>query len=432
MRNLLVFGVAIVWIGATASVRADESPRSDAEWTRFRGPNGTGISAARGIPSRWTEPDFRWRVAIPGRSDGQPVFWGDQIFLTSAQEEGKERLVLCLRKEDGRELWCKKFALSSQKPGKFGGPGNAPCHAQSTPVVDRNCLVACFADPQHFLVKAWDHSGNELWTVDLGPYEAVHGFGASPIIFEDKVIVPNDQDGPSFVIALDIKTGKTVWKTERRPGPPAGNGGSTAYATPCVVQHNGSAPELLLASRSHGISCLDARTGAAKWEAVVFNIRCVASPVVAGDLAIATCGQGGGAGNFLSAVKMGGHGDVTSTHEAYRIKTSTPYVPTPLVVGDKLHLVSDVGVASCVEAATGKVLWTERLEKSNFYSSPILVDGKIYCGSREGVCFVWEPSSDQFKLVARNPLGEGTHTPAAIDGSRIYFKTFTHLVCIGK
>jgi outer membrane protein assembly factor BamB len=395
------------------------------EWTRFRGPNGTGISAAKEIPVKWSESEFAWRVAIPGRSDGQPVFWGEKIFLTSAQDDGHERLMICLEKSDGKELWTKKFPMSPK--GKK--EGNNPTFSASTPVVDKDRVVACFADPQQFLVKAWDHAGKELWTVNLGPYQSAHGFGASPIIFDDRVIVPNEQDGPSFIVALEVKSGKTLWKTPRRPGPPAGAGGSTAYGTPCVLEHKGAPPELLFTSRSHGISCLDARSGAPRWEAVVFDLRCIASPVVAGDLVIGTCGQGGGAGNCLSAVKLGGRGDVTQTNKAYTIKTATPYVPTPIALGDRVHLLSDGGIASCLEASTGRILWTERVGGA-YYASPIVVDGKIYCGSQQGECVVWE-GADQFKLIAKNPLGEGTNTPAAVDGGRIYFKTYTHLVCLG-
>jgi outer membrane protein assembly factor BamB len=395
------------------------------EWTRFRGPNGTGISTAKGVPVKWSEQDFAWRVPIAGRSDGQPVFWGDKVFLSSSQDEGRERLMICLSKADGKELWVKKFPLAPR--GKK--EGNNPTFAASTPAVDKDRVVALFADPQQFLVKAWDHSGKELWTVNLGPYVAPHGMGTSPIFYEDKVIVPNDQDGPSFVVALDAKSGKTVWKTPRRPGPPAGAGGSTAYGTPCVLQREGASAELLFMARSHGLYSLDAKTGAPRWEAAVFNLRCVASPVVVGDLVIGSCGQGGGAGNMLAAVKLGGKGDVTSSHQAYTITKATPYVPTPIALGDRLYIISDAGIASCVEAPTGRVLWSERVT-GDVFASPIMVDGKIYCGSKTGECAVWE-AADQFKVVSKNPLGEGTHTPACVDGNRLYFKTFTHLVCVG-
>src|SRR5438105_3842511 len=133
-----------LWVLASALWAAEAGAQ---EWTRFRGPNGTGISAAKDIPLTWTEKDFRWRVTITGRSDGQPVFWGDKIFLTSAQDAGRERLMICLQKEDGKELWVNKFTLSPRKKD-----GNNPTFSASTPAVDKDRVVACFADPQQFLV----------------------------------------------------------------------------------------------------------------------------------------------------------------------------------------------------------------------------------------------------------------------------------------
>jgi outer membrane protein assembly factor BamB len=258
----------------------------------------------------------------------------------------------------------------------------------------------------------------------LGEFESQHGHGASPIIHENTVIVTNDQDGDSFVIALELATGKPVWKTPRRPAPTF-----TAYGTPCINPRPGASPELLLSSQSHGISSLDPATGAPNWEAPVYRIRVVASPVVAGDVVIGSCGQGGGAGNYLSAVKLGGKGDVSKTHVAYTLRKGTPYVPTPLYRDGRLYLVSDGGIATALEAATGREIWSERL-RAEFFGSPVLIDGKIYCASTKGEMLVMT-TGDTFQLLSRNPIGEGTHSTPCVDGGRIYVKTFTQLVCIG-
>ncbi len=395
------------------------APAGAQEWTQFRGPNATGISAAKGLPTSWSESDYVFKVRIPGESHSQPVIWGDKLFLASAQDQGRERMLLCLNKTNGQTLWAKKLPLSTHKKH------NLNSYASGSAVVDKDRIVACFVDPSQFLVKAFDHAGKELWTVNLGPFVSQHGHGASPILYDGKVIVTNDQDGASFVTALDAKSGKTVWKCQRRPQVQG-----TAYATPVVLERPGMKPEILLASQSHGISSIDPRTGAMNWEAKVFDKRSVASPVVAGNLVFGSCGAGGG-GIYLAAVKLGGRGDVTSTHQAYTVKDkdTAGYVPTPLVVGDRLFLVSDSGFASCLEAATGKILWRERLG-GGFFASPVLAGGKIYCTTKDGQVVVWE-ASDQFKLVSKNPLGEGSHTTPCVDGNRIYFKTFTHLVCVG-
>lgn len=389
------------------------------DWTRFRGPNGTGISGAKTIPVSWTEQDFRWRVPIPGDGHSQPVFWGNRLFLTSATDAGKERLLLCLDKSTGRELWTKRFPLPTHRPQNRNAS-----YANGSPVVDAKRVIACFVSRDFFWVRAFDHDGNELWSRNLGTFESQHGHGASPMIYGQAVIVTNDQDGESFVIALDLDTGSTVWKTDRRS-----LRGATAYSTPCVNPRPGQEPELLLASQGHGISSLDPRTGVLNWEAPVYDKRMVASPVVAGELVIGSCGSGGGAGNYLSAVRLGGRGDVSASHVAYTLKRATPYVPTPLYLDGRLYLISDGGIASALEAATGRELWSERL-RAEFFGSPVLVDGKIYCPSTKGEMLVLA-TGDTFQLLARNPLGEGTHSSPGVSGGRLYVKTFTHLVCIG-
>jgi outer membrane protein assembly factor BamB len=389
------------------------------EWTRFRGPNGTGISEAKNVPVTWTEQDFSWRVEIPGISHSQPVIWGDKLFLTTALDLGKERAILCLRKTDGKELWRKTYALPTHRPANRNAS-----YANGSPVVDRERVIACFVSRDHFWVRSFDHAGNELWSRDLGTFESQHGHGASPMIYENTVIVTNDQDGASFIIALDLKTGNPVWKTPRRPAPEY-----TAYGTPCINPRPGTTPELLLTSQSHGISSLDPKTGAPNWEAPVYDKRVVASPVVAGGLVIGSCGQGGGAGNYLSAIRLGGKGDVSKTHVAYTLRKATPYVPTPLYLDGRLYLISDAGIASAIDAATGREIWSERL-RAEFFSSPVMIDRRIYCATTKGEMIVLA-TGDAFQVLARNPLLEGTHSTPCVDGGRIYLKTFTHLVCIG-
>lgn len=389
------------------------------EWTRFRGPNGTGISPAKNIPVTWTEQDFRWRVPIPGEGHSQPVIWGDLIFQTSSLEAGKERALFCLQKSDGKQLWSKQYPLPTHRPGNRNSG-----YANSSPVVDAKHVVACFVSSDHFWVRAFDHAGKELWSRDLGTFASQHGHGASPMIFEKTVIVTNDQDGESFVIALDLATGAPVWKTPRRS-----ERGAAAYATPVLHPTASGKLEMLLTGQAHGISSLDPKTGEANWEAPLFDKRMVASAVVAGDLVIGSCGQGGGMGNYLTAVKLGGKGNVAKTHAAYTLRTGTPYVPTPLYLDGRLYIISDTGIASALEAATGRVIWTERL-RAEFFSSPVLIDGKIYVPSTKGEMVVFA-TGDEFKSLARNPLGEGTHSTPCIDGGRLYVKTFTHLVCVG-
>ena len=391
------------------------------EWTRFRGPNGTGISVTEGVPAVWTEKEFAWRVPIAGQSHSQPVIWGDRMFLLTATDFGKERALVCVRKTDGQPLWTKSYPLPMPRLGNKNTG-----YANTSPVVDAERVVACFVSNDHFWVRAFDHAGRELWSRDLGTFVAQHGHGASPMIYGGHVIVTNDQDGVSSVVALDLKTGAVAWNSPRGAGRNANI--ATAYCTPITHTRADGSVELLLTSQSHGVSSLDPQTGALNWEAPVFTKRMVASAVVAGDLVIGSCGQGGGAGNYLAAIKLGGSGDVSKTHVAYQLTKATPYVPTPLYLDGRLYLISDAGIATALDAATGRELWTARL-RAEFFSSPVLIGGKIYCASTKGEMIVLA-TGDTFQELGRSPLGEGTHSTPCVDGGRLYVKTFTHLVCI--
>ncbi len=409
--------LALLLVLAAASAAAQE-------WTRFRGPNGTGISASRGVPVTWTEKDFVWRVPIAGASHSQPVAWGERLFLLTALDAGKERALVCVSKTDGAELWRKSYTLPTPRLGNKNTG-----YANTSPVVDAQRVIACFVSNVHFWVRAFDHAGQELWSRDLGTFESQHGHGASPMIYDGRVIITNDQDGTSSVVALDLKTGAVAWTSPRAPG--RNPNIATAYGTPITHRRADGTDELLLSSHSHGISGLDPRTGKLNWESPVFDKRVVASPVVAGDLAIGSCGSGAGTGNYLSAIKLGGQGNVAETHVAWTLRRATPYVPTPLFHDGRLYLISDGGFASAIEAATGKVLWSERLPRAEFFGSPVLIDGKIYAATTKGEMIVLA-TGDTFQEIARSPLGEGTHSTPCVDGRRLYIKTFTHLVCIGS
>lgn len=408
------------WRAAAAALLLAAS-LSAQEWTRFRGPNGTGISEAKDIPETWTEKDFRWRVALPGVGHSQPVIWGDRIFLTTASKDGNERLLLCLHRGDGRELWRKTYSLPTPPPMSKNAS-----FANGSPVVDAERVIAYFVSAEHYWVRAFDHAGQELWSRDLGPLESQHGHGVSPMIFGSTVIVVNDHSGESFVCALDLQSGRTVWRTPRRSAKFDG----TAYGTPIVHLRPDGTPELILASQSYGISSLDPQTGKLNWEAPVYDKRMVASPVIAGDLVIGTCGSGGGRANYLSAVRLGGQGDVSKTHVAYTLRQATPYVPTPLYQDGRVYWFSDTGIATAIEAATGRQIWAERV-RAEFFASPVMINGRIYCPSTKGEMIVLA-TGDKFQEIARNPIGEGSHSTPCVAGGKLYLRTFSHLLCVSK
>lgn len=394
-----------------------ESRLTGQEWTRFRGPNGTGQVQAEGIPVEFESEHVLWKVTIPGKGHSQPVFHGDRIFLTSATDAGRKRSLFALRRSDGEKLWEKSVTFDTHKKHSLNS------FASGSPTVDAERVYATFVMPERSVVLAFDHEGQEVWKRELGNWESQHGHGTSPIIHGEKLIIAHDHLGESFVVALDRKTGQPVWKTPRKSD-------RAAYGTPCLVEREGQRPELLFTSKSHGISSLDPETGKMNWEAPLFDKRSVSSPVVyQGRLAFGTCGSGGG-GNYLVAVKLGGKGNVSDSHLAYRLNRSIPYVPTPVLAGELLFLWSDKGVVSCVEAASGEVLWQKRVG-GQYYASPVCVNGKIYCVSTDGEVVVLG-ATREFQVLARNALDEPSHcTPAIADG-RMYLRTFSSLICVGS
>ena len=398
--------VVVLLCGSTSSAQ---------EWTRFRGPNGTGISEATTIPTTWTEADFNWKIELPGNGHSQPVLWGDKIFLTCSNDEGAERVVLCLDVASGDTVWKKKIPSRTHKRHSLNS------FASATPAVDEDQVYVAFSTPDRYSLIAFDHAGGERWDADLGPYASQHSCGSSPILFEDMVILGNEQDGPSSLIAVDRKTGKKRWETPRRTS-------LTAYSTPCVYLPPAGEPQLIFNSKAHGISAVDAHTGSLIWEAPLLDKRSCSSPIVAGGAIIGTCGSGGG-GEYLVAIRPGGRGDVSDSHVAYKIERGAPYVPTPVVNGDLLFLWTRNGIVTCADARDGRQIWQKRVG-GNYYGSPVRVRDRIYCMSADGECVVVR-AAEEYELLARNPLGEGSHSTPAVAGGRMYLRTFNHLISVG-
>jgi len=388
------------------------------EWTRFRGPDGSGISEASGIPVRWTAQDYMWRVKLPGIGYSSPVIWGDRIFVTSALEEDGTRIIRCLRTSDGGLIWKRSFRSMTFDLG------NATAYDAASPTVDQDHVYMSWGTPEHYVVLALDQrKGREVWRRDLGPFQGDHGFGASPILFEGLLIVPNDQSGTSFVVALDRTTGETRWKVERRTV-------KSAYSTPVVYRPENGPAQLILTSTAHGISSLDPASGELNWEFNLFGEqRVVGSPVIAAELVFASCGSGGG-GKRMFAVRPGNPAEGIEAEVAYELAGSLPYVPTPVANGRLLFFFNDQGVVTCIDAPTGEIRWRERVG-GKYFGSPVRVADRLYCISREGEMVVLA-ASEQFKELARINLEEPSNsTPAVADGV-MYIRTAAHLMAIGS
>lgn len=386
------------------------------EWTRFRGPNGSGLSDAKTIPTQWSAADFNWKVALPGTGHSSPVLWGEKVFVTSCDAKAGKFFLLCLNTRDGSVRWRKEFSFTPYDKHALNS------FASSTPTVDAERVYVCRTETARITLSAFTHGGEPVWEKDLGPFAVDHGSGTSPVLHDGMVVLANEQGGESFVIALDARTGAERWKSPRASG-------SGTYSTPCLYQPKNGPAQLIFNSEGHGISGLASDTGKVIWEfAPAFDKRSVSSPVIAGGFIIGSCGSGGG-GNYVVAVRPGDATNGAKPGRAYEVRRSAPYVPTSICVGDWLYLWSDGGIVSRVHAATGEVKWQERAG-GNFFSSPVCVDGRLFCVSTAGEVVV-VPVADRFEVLARNPLGELTHSTPAIAGGRMYIHTSGQLMSVG-
>jgi outer membrane protein assembly factor BamB len=374
------------------------------------------VSEAAAIPVTWTASDYNWRVKLPGAGYSSPVIWGSRVFVSSAIEENATRILRCLRTADGNSVWERSFESRTHPKHSFNS------YASSSPAVDQDHVYFAWTTPEHFFVTALkQEDGGEAWRRDLGPHVSQHGFGTSPILFDDMVILANDQDGKSFIVALDRRSGEIRWKADRRTK-------KAAFSTPCLYRPEGGAAQLILTSWAHGIDSLDPYTGKQNWELGVFGYRCVGSPMLASGLIFASCGEGG-VGRQMFAVRPGNPARGIEPEVAYEIKESRPYVCTPVAYGDLLFSWYDKGIVTCLHAPTGEIRWQERIG-GWFFGSPVRVDDRIYCVSRQGEVAVLA-ASDTFKLLGRIDLDEPSHSTPAIADGVMYLRTTSHLMAIG-
>ncbi|MCI0459328.1 MAG: PQQ-like beta-propeller repeat protein [Gemmataceae bacterium] len=404
------------WTVAVLVVAYSVPPLTAQEWTRFRGPNGSGVSSATTIPTQWTEKDHNWKVKLPGVGHSSPVLWGKRIFLTSGEEATGKRFVLCLDAADGRTLWTRTYPGSTHRKHALNSLASA------TPAVDAERVYCCWASPKEYLVLALDHDGKEAWRKELGPHQSGHGFGSSPIIHEDLLIVPNEHSGDSCILALDCKTGAVGWKAPRDKEP--------SWATPCVYRPKDGPAQLIVTNYRSGIVALDLLDGKKLWGLDVFDKRhvesSIGSPIVAGDLVLGACGW---LAVRMEVIAVRPDASATKAEKVYTLQRSMPLCTTPLVKGNLLFLWSDEGIVTCADVATGKVHWRERVE-GTFYASPVCVGERLYNVNTDGEVHVLA-AAKAFRQLARNTLGEKTHSTPAVAGGRMYLRTFSHLISIG-
>lgn len=406
----------------TAAAAPAASPAG--EWRQFRGPQGQGISPGKGLPVTWgATQNLLWKTALPGPGASGPVVLGHRIYLTSysgyavpgvagGDLSALVRHVLCLNRADGQVLWKVDVPARQPEEPRIRDHG----YAASTPLADADRVYVFLGKSGVF---AFNHEGRQLWRADVG--EKTHGWGSatSPVLYQNLVIINASVESDSL-IALDKQTGKEVWRA---------GGMRESWNTPILVPVQGGKQELVVAVFGKVLG-FDPATGAPLWScATGIGWYMVPSLVNHGDVVYCIGGRTAGA----LAVRAGGRGDVTASHRLWTINKGSN-VSSPLFYQGHLYFLHEnLGVAYCVEAASGKVVFEERLQGAGqFYASPVLADGKIYAVDRGGRVFVLA-ARPQFEQLARNDLRDGGSFDAspAVDGSRLLIRSDKFLYCLG-
>jgi outer membrane protein assembly factor BamB len=392
------------------------------QWSQFRGPNGAGSVENCKVNLPWQPSDVKWTLSLPGNGNASPVIWNNTAYLVSADRSKKERYLHAIDIRTSKELWQKKYSLTETKLH----PKNN--FASGSPCVDASAIYFAYADPERVVLTALSHKGEPLWEREFGSFVSQHGFGSSPVVHQGTVVFwvsqdaeqlpPNTPPGDSRIIGLDAKSGQQKWSTSRIAT-------RTCYGTPTLYQAE-SGPALLFANTAEGVFALDLATGKPLWNRQSLTQRSVSSPIVVGNLAIATEGSGAG-NNVLVAI------NTTGEHEQVFSKNKNmPYVPTPVVKGDLLFLWSDKGIVSCLRLSDNEMIWSERIGTGGSVStSPIIAGDKLVGIAEDGTLTVLS-ATEEFQNFGSISLGETTRATPAVAENYLLVRTDTKLICIGN
>jgi outer membrane protein assembly factor BamB len=397
-------------------------------WPAFRGANGDGVSTESKVPLVWTnKQNVKWKTALPKLANGSPIVSNDCVFVTSAEDDdGRQRSLYCFDRETGQVKWKRTVACAEKMPTHKTNP-----YCGSTPVADGERVVVWHGSAGLY---CYDFSGEELWSLDLGRFEHIWGYGTSPILYKDRVIM-NCGPGERFLVtAIDLGTGETVWEADE---PHKGNGSARedgkymgSWCTPIVANIDGQ-DQLLIAMPTRLVA-YDPADGEIVW--FCEGIRgpkgdlAYSSPIIAGNTCVAIGGFNGPAiGVSLSRAR----GDITEQARLWRRDSS------PQNIGSGIHHEGYVyrpnagpGTIECMDPRTGEILWKDRAAGANHWGSIVFVAGHALVTNQDGVTVVFRPSPKNFELVAKNPLGEPSNSTPAISDGEIFIRTFDHLFCI--
>lgn len=413
-------------------------PAFAANWPAWRGANADGISTEKNLPVKWgKDENVRWRVPLPEAGNSTPITWGDRIFVT--QPVGDRRTLMCFSRADGKLLWQQGVTTKEKEPTHGTNP-----FCSASPVTDGERVIVSFASDGLF---CYDFAGKELWKrTDLGRQIHIWGNAASPVIYKDLCFLNFGPGETTYLLAVDKKTGKTVWKNAEAGGdsgapppapkdPPADKKAAPrgkwlgSWTTPIIINEGGR--DSLLMSWPDRLCSLDPATGTERWNSKGLTALVYTSPIHANGIAVAMSGFGGSA----LALRTGGIGEVTTSHRLWHHPRSPQRIGSGVIHEGHIYIHNDPGTAMCLNLETGKEIWSERLTGGSAsgqnWSSVLLADGKCYTITQGGDCFVFK-ASPKFELLATNPLGERSNSSIVPSNGDLLIRTHKALWCIGE
>jgi outer membrane protein assembly factor BamB len=410
MCSRLWFAAAVLLLSGVA--RAED-------WPGWRGARHDGTVADKGYPLTWSaKSNVKWKLELPGTGHASPVVSKGKVFAVGCVEADKTRVLYCVDRKTGKLLWEKPVVVSELEKKH-----SENSWASSTPAADGEHVYVTFLDKVQLRVYCYDYDGKLIWEKNPGEFHSMHGFSSPPMLYKNLVIVNADQDAPAgktaYIVAFDRNTGEEKWRIDR-PNK------LRSYCPPVVVEADGKKQMVLTGSKC--VTSYDPDTGKQLWIIDGPTEQFVSSVVLHDGVLLLTAGF---PVYWVMAIDPSGSGNVTKTHVLWSKKNEGGYVPSPVADHGKLFLVDDKGAASCWEVKTGKMYWQEQLGRVKFHASAVVADGRIYLTSDEGVTYVLK-ASDDYELLAKNPLGEKVLASLAFSDGDIFVRGAKHLWCIAE
>lgn len=406
-----------LWLGALAAAAVIGSARGE-NWPAWRGPNGNGVSGSVNLPVKWEGTNqVRWRTPLPEPGNSTPVIWKDRVFVTQPLAVEKKRALLCFDAKSGKQLWQAGVQVNAMERSHNTNP-----YGSASPATDGERVICWFGSGG---LVAYDFNGRELWRKDLGEHNHQFGYGGSPVIHGDMVLLNFGPGTREFLVALNKRTGEELWRHQSETA--AADDIHGTWSTPLVVDWQG-APQVISALRGE-VAALHPQTGAVIWRAKELGPQAKSSPV-SGDGVVIVSGD---MQSSEVAVRLGAKGTIDGSQLLWKKNPPKRRVGTGVIHNGRYFGVQTSGIADCLKLENGEVIWEERLTGSGsnnaVWSSPVMAEGKLYIMNQVGDVFVLR-AGDKFELLAMNSLKEASNSSVVPAAGALYLRTHKALWCI--